>query len=122
MLLLKEGLLVAKLHQYSLVVGPLRLNLVIQIVIFVLDLANLLIWQVNSSQHVWLGVGGASRAHSNPWNFASITLCVDLLVASVAAENIAHAFLHGQQVHALWGVVGNLFRLLLVVEVDVLLD
>ena len=55
LIFLKLGLLVAKLHQYALMISSLLLNLSIQLVVFILDCANLLVWQVDGAEHIgWL--------------------------------------------------------------------
>ena len=55
LIFLKLGLLVAKLHQYALMISSLLLNLSIQLVVFILDCANLFIWQVDGAEHIgWL--------------------------------------------------------------------
>ena len=101
-------------------VSSLSLDLIVQIVILVLDLTNLLIWQVDSPQHVWLRISRSGRCDGNARHLAPIGGRIDLLATS--AQEVAHAFLLREYVHALGRVVRNLLRLLLVVEVDVLLD
>ena len=55
LIFLELGLLVAKLHQYALMISSLLLNLSIQLVVFILDCANLLVWQVDGAEHIgWL--------------------------------------------------------------------
>ena len=55
LIFLKLGLLVAKLHQYALMISSLLLNLSIQLVVFILDCANLLVGQVDGAEHIgWL--------------------------------------------------------------------
>ena len=55
LIFLKLGLLVAKLHQYALMISSLLLNLSIQLVVFILDCANLFIWQVDRAENIgWL--------------------------------------------------------------------
>ena len=54
LIFLKLGLLVAKLHQYALMISSLLLNLSIQLVVFILDCANLLVWQVDGAEHIGL--------------------------------------------------------------------
>ena len=100
-------------------VSSLSLDLIVQIVILVLDLTNLLIWQVDSPQHVWLRISRSGRCDGNARHLAPIRGRIDLLTAS--AQEVAHAFLLCEYVHALGRVVRNLLWLLLVIEVDVLL-
>ena len=54
LIFLKLGLLIAKLHQYTLMISSLLLNLSIYLVVFILDRANLLVRQVNSAEHIGL--------------------------------------------------------------------
>ena len=55
LIFLELGLLVAKLHQYSLMISSLLLNLSIQLIVFILDCANLLVRQVDGAENIgWL--------------------------------------------------------------------
>lgn len=115
--LLKLSFLVTKLHQESLVLGSLALDLSVQVIIFVFYLTNLLIWQVDCSEDIWLRGGGAPcRRHSYAWH--TIRVCVNRLAST---PDIAHVLLLSKQSHRLWREMRNFLRLLLVVVVDVLL-
>ena len=54
LIFLKLGLLIAKLHQYALMISSLLLNLSIYLVVFILDRANLLVRQVDGAEHIRL--------------------------------------------------------------------
>ena len=60
LLFFKLCLLVSKLHLYTLVVGPLSLDLIIEFVVFGLDAANLLVREIYSTKDVWLSRSNAA--------------------------------------------------------------
>ena len=53
-LLFKGAFLVSELHQYTLMLGPLSSDLVAQVLIFMLNLPDLLIRQIHGAQDVRL--------------------------------------------------------------------
>ena len=52
--LFELSFLVAQLHQDALVLGPLLLELAVEAVIFALDVADFLVGQVDSAEHIGL--------------------------------------------------------------------
>ena len=125
LLLLELRLLVSKLHKYAFMVGPLSLNLPVQLLITGLELADLLVGQVDCAEDVRLGsLRAACRGDCNSWHgsgFAS--LGIDRIFGSTtAAPYVRHILLFGYVCHGLRGEMRNLFRFLFVIVVNVLFD
>lgn len=105
LLLLKLRFLVPELHQDALVVGSLRLNLPVQMLVTGLKLADLFIREVDSPQYVGLrSLRAASRGDCNTRHSLS-PLCFNYGRFACGAPTlpyIGHILLFSQISHRLW--------------------
>ena len=116
-------LLVSKLHEHALMVSPLGLNLPVQLIITGLELANLLVGQVDCAEDVRLGsLRAACRGDCNSWHgFAPLSID-HIFGCATTAPYIRHILLFGNVCHGLRGKMRYFLRLLLIVVVNVLFD